>query len=74
MSQPLAHTTSRRRLLAAEDLVKAGFPYAGWQALPQDAARASELLAALSADQQSVAIIGTSRPATSSPGQAGRPA
>jgi Protein of unknown function (DUF3500) len=36
--------------------------YAGWQVLPQDAARASELLAALSADQQRVAIIGTSAP------------
>jgi hypothetical protein len=36
--------------------------HAGWQVLPQDAARASELLAALSADQQRVAIIGTSAP------------
>ena len=36
--------------------------HAGWQALPQDAARASELLTALSSDQQSVAIIGTSAP------------
>jgi hypothetical protein len=36
--------------------------HAGWQALPQDAARANELLSALSADQQSVAIIGTSAP------------
>ena len=36
--------------------------YAGWQVLPQDAARASELLAALSTDQQRVAIIGTSAP------------
>jgi hypothetical protein len=36
--------------------------YAGWQALPQDAARASELLAALSADQHRLAIIGTSAP------------
>jgi hypothetical protein len=34
----------------------------GWQVLPQDAARASELLAALSGDQQSVAIIDTSAP------------
>jgi hypothetical protein len=36
--------------------------YAGWQVLPQDAARAGELLAALSADQQSVAVIGTTAP------------
>jgi hypothetical protein len=36
--------------------------YAGWQVLPQDAARASELLAALSRDQQQVAIIGASAP------------
>jgi hypothetical protein len=36
--------------------------YAGWQVLPQDAARAGELLAALSPDQQSVAIIGTTAP------------
>lgn len=35
---------------------------AGWQVLPQDAGRASELLASLSTDQQSVAIIGTSSP------------
>ena len=36
--------------------------YAGWQVLPQDAARAGELLAALSTDQQAAAIIGTSAP------------
>lgn len=36
--------------------------YAGWQVLPQDAARASELLSALSPEQQSVAITGTSVP------------
>jgi len=36
--------------------------HAGWQVLPQDAARASELLATLSADQQGVAIIGTTAP------------
>jgi hypothetical protein len=36
--------------------------YAGWQVLPQDAARGSELLAALSPDQQRVAIIGASAP------------
>ncbi|MGI9149425.1 MAG: DUF3500 domain-containing protein [Chloroflexota bacterium] len=36
--------------------------YAGWQVLPQDAARAGELLAALSADQQKLAVIGTSAP------------
>ncbi len=36
--------------------------YAGWQVLPQDAARAGELLAALSTDQQQVAIIGTTAP------------
>jgi hypothetical protein len=36
--------------------------YAGWQALPQDAARAGELLSALSADQQQLAIIGTTAP------------
>jgi Protein of unknown function (DUF3500) len=35
---------------------------AGWQVLPQDAGRAGELLAALSADQQQLAIIGTSAP------------
>ncbi|HZQ36554.1 MAG TPA: DUF3500 domain-containing protein [Dehalococcoidia bacterium] len=35
---------------------------AGWQSLPQDAGRASELLAALSSDEQGVAIIGTSAP------------
>ncbi len=35
---------------------------AGWQVLPQDAGRASELLASLSADQQKVAIISTSAP------------
>ncbi len=33
--------------------------YAGWQVLPQDAGRAGEPLAALSTDQQSVAIIFT---------------
>jgi hypothetical protein len=36
--------------------------YAGWQVLPQDAARAGELLSALSTDQQRVAVIGTSAP------------
>src|SRR4051794_20996532 len=36
--------------------------YAGWQVLPQDAARAGELLATLSSEQQSVAIIGTTAP------------
>lgn len=36
--------------------------YAGWQVLPQDASRAGELLATLSSDQQSVAILGTSAP------------
>jgi Protein of unknown function (DUF3500) len=36
--------------------------FAGWQVLPQDAGRASELLASLSSDQQQVAIIGTSAP------------
>jgi hypothetical protein len=36
--------------------------YAGWQVLPQDAARAGELLAALSPDQQRVAIIGAVAP------------
>ena len=36
--------------------------YAGWQVLPQDAARAGELLAALSSDQQRVAIIGDIAP------------
>jgi hypothetical protein len=36
--------------------------HAGWQVLPQDAARGIELLAALSADQQGVAIIGTTAP------------
>lgn len=36
--------------------------YAGWQVLPQDAARGSELFSALSADQQAAAIIGTSAP------------
>jgi hypothetical protein len=36
--------------------------YAGWQVLPQDAARAGDLLAALSADQQRVAVIGTVAP------------
>src|SRR4029077_7975717 len=30
--------------------------FAGWNVLPQDAARASELLSTLSADQQSVAV------------------
>ncbi len=37
--------------------------YAGWQVLPQDAGRAGELLAALSPEQQALAIIGTSAPA-----------
>jgi hypothetical protein len=36
--------------------------HAGWQVVPQDAARGIELLAALSAEQQSVAIVGTSVP------------
>jgi hypothetical protein len=36
--------------------------YAGWQVLPQDAARAGELLAALSPGQQRVAIIGETAP------------
>lgn len=36
--------------------------YAGWQVLPLDAARAGELLAALSADQQEVAVIGETAP------------
>jgi hypothetical protein len=35
---------------------------AGWQVLPQDAGRASELLASLSGDQQNVAIITASSP------------
>ena len=35
---------------------------AGWQVLPQDAGRASELLSALSSDQHQVAVIGTSAP------------
>jgi hypothetical protein len=35
---------------------------AGWQVLPQDAGRAKELLATLSSDQQSIAIIGSSAP------------
>jgi hypothetical protein len=35
---------------------------AGWQVLPQDAYRAGELLAALSTDQQSVAIISANAP------------
>ncbi len=36
--------------------------YAGWQVLPQDAARGGELLSALSPEQRSLAIIGTSAP------------
>jgi hypothetical protein len=36
--------------------------YAGWDVLPQDAARAGELLAALSSDQQRVATIGATAP------------
>jgi Protein of unknown function (DUF3500) len=36
--------------------------YAGWQVLPQDAARGGELLASLSSDQQAMAVIGTSVP------------
>ncbi|MBV9170078.1 MAG: DUF3500 domain-containing protein [Chloroflexi bacterium] len=36
--------------------------FAGWHVLPQDAGRASELLASLSSDQQRVAVIGTSAP------------
>jgi hypothetical protein len=36
--------------------------YAGWTPLPQDAARAMELLNSLSASQRSVAVIGTSAP------------
>jgi Protein of unknown function (DUF3500) len=36
--------------------------YAGWQVLPQDAARAGEVLAALSAEQQRVAVIGETAP------------
>jgi hypothetical protein len=36
--------------------------FAGWHVLPQDAARASELLAALSPDQQKVATIGAGAP------------
>jgi hypothetical protein len=36
--------------------------YAGWQVLPQDAARAGELVAALTADQQRVAVIGEVAP------------
>jgi hypothetical protein len=36
--------------------------HAGWQVLPQDASRASELLTSLSGDQQNVAVIGTSAP------------
>lgn len=35
---------------------------AGWTPLPQDGARGRELLAALSADQQAAAIIGTTAP------------
>ena len=35
---------------------------AGWQVLPQDATRASELLASLSSDQQQAAVIGNSAP------------
>jgi hypothetical protein len=36
--------------------------YAGWQVLLQDAARAGDLLAALSADQQRVAVLGETAP------------
>jgi len=36
--------------------------FAGWQVLPQDAARAGELLATLSTEQQRVAIIGETAP------------
>jgi hypothetical protein len=36
--------------------------YAGWHVLPQDAARAGDLLMALSTDQQSVAVIGETAP------------
>jgi hypothetical protein len=36
--------------------------FAGWQVLPQDAARAGELLAALSAEQRRLAIIGPTAP------------
>ncbi|HLZ28208.1 MAG TPA: DUF3500 domain-containing protein [Chloroflexota bacterium] len=36
--------------------------YAGWQVLPRDAARAGDLLAALSADQRQVAVIAPGAP------------
>jgi hypothetical protein len=36
--------------------------YAGWQVLPQDAARAGELLAVLSTEQQRAAVIGGTAP------------
>jgi hypothetical protein len=36
--------------------------YAGWHVLPHDAARAGDLLAALSADQQRIAVIGATAP------------
>jgi hypothetical protein len=36
--------------------------YAGWQVLPQDAGRATELLSSLSSDQQQVAVIASSAP------------
>jgi len=36
--------------------------YAGWQVLPKDAARAGDLLAALSGEQQRVAVIGETAP------------
>jgi len=36
--------------------------HAGWQVLPQDAARGSELFAALSTDQLSTVVIGTGAP------------
>lgn len=46
----------------AQPLQVPGGIFAGWHVLPQDAARAGELLAALSADQQKVATIAASAP------------
>lgn len=36
--------------------------HAGWRVLPQEARRASDLLASLSADQKHIAVLGTSAP------------
>jgi len=55
-------TTFTPMFTGAQPLQNPGGLYAGWHVLPQEADRAGELLASLSSDQRSTAIISTSAP------------